>query len=100
MDPYFLFSSKRRPYFDYRKIYLVLGVDVLNIPNIYYIGAGVDLWSGLSLNAGSQLIVKKQEKYVNGLVTKKEYLDWRNLYIGINIDLTLAIKMIQFFAFK
>ncbi|MCX6245880.1 MAG: hypothetical protein NTU98_14395 [Bacteroidetes bacterium] len=100
MDPYFVISSKRRPYFDYRKIFLVLGVDALNMPNIYYIGAGIDLWSGLSLTAGSQLIVKKQWKYVNGTATSKDYLDWKNLYIGINIDLSLALKMLQFFAFK
>jgi len=100
MDPYFVISGKRRPFFDYRKLYIVLAADVLNITKIYYVGAGIDLWSGLSLTAGSQLIVKKQQKFVNGTVRSKEYLDLRNLYVGINIDLTLAIKMVQFLAFK
>ncbi len=100
MDPDFIWSNERRPIFDYRKLYGFVGVDVTSAAKQYFVGGGIDLWSGLSLTGGSHIIRKQQEKYVNGKVEKKEYLDAKNLYVGVNIDITLAVKLVQFIFVK
>lgn len=96
MDPDFLISCKRHPSFDYRKLYGFVGVDLKSPAKQFYLGGGIDLWSGLSLTAGSHLIRKDQQKYNGGRIDSKEYLDWKNLYFGVNMDITLAVKLVQF----
>jgi hypothetical protein len=96
MDPYFIWSNKRYPRFDYRKSYAFIGTDVQYPTKQFYVGIGIDLWSGLSLAGGIHMIRENQQKYNYGVIQSKEYLDWKNFYCGINLDITLAVKVIQF----
>jgi hypothetical protein len=97
MDAGFIGSCKRTPGFDYRKIYLFSGVNALSPAKEFFLGGGLDLWSGISITGGWHLISKKQQKYVNSTIETKHYIDGKNGFIGINIDVTLALKAIQFF---
>lgn len=101
MDPHFVVACKKRnPCFDYRKLYFFMGVNAVSPAKEYFIGTGLDLWSGFSITGGSHIIRKKQQYYVNGSVESHPYLDWKNIYLGINIDITLAVKAVRFFIEK
>lgn len=97
MDPNFVISGKRKPVIDYRKFYFSLGFSAVKPTREFFVGAGIDLWSGLSITGGLQMVRKDQYKYVNGEIDKKPYLDWKNFYFGISMDVTLAMKLISFF---
>jgi hypothetical protein len=93
-DRHFFVSNKRRPYVDYRKIHVVAGINAIQPLKQFYLGAGVDLWSGLSISSGFHAISKKQQKMVSGAVEEKNYLDYKNVYVSISVDVSVAIKII------
>ena len=96
-DPKFIYSNKRIPNFDYRKWHFLMGFNGLKPLKQFYLGSGIDLWSGISLNFGSFIINKKQEKFVENKLESKNYLDWKNLYCSINFDISVATKLINLF---
>ncbi len=99
-DSKFIISRGRRPQIDYRKIHLIGGVNAFKPLKQFYLGAGVDLWSGLSINCGYYLINKTQQKLVNQKIESKNYIDYQNFYFSVNIDISLAVKLINLFAKK
>lgn len=97
-DPHFVVSAARKPTFDYRKIHIIAGVNLIHPLKQFYLGAGIDLWSGLSVSWGAYGIQKKQQSLVNQQVESKNYFDYQdNYFVSVSLDPSLAVKLISFF---
>lgn len=94
-DSKFVINSERKPNFDYRKIHFLGGVNAFRPLKEYYIGMGIDLWSGFSVSGGWHLIYKSQQKLVDHHLDSKKYVDGNNFYFGVNVDVSVAIKLIN-----
>ncbi len=94
-DPKFIYSNSRRPHFDYRKFHFILGANAIHPLKQFYIGTGIDFWSGFSINGGLHFISKTQDKLVRQSLESKNYLDYCNPYVSLNLDVAVAVKFIN-----
>ena len=95
-DPGFLYSNHPeypRRNFDYTKIHLSAGVGIKEPTKDFFFGAGADLWSGISLDAGYHLMRLTQPDLENGKEIGSNDYTRGSFYIGLALDPVVFAKL-------
>ncbi len=80
--------------FDYTRLHLVLGADPVHITRSFFVGGGLDLFLGWSVNAGVHLVRASQPVVTGVIQTDVETKLRAGLFIGTSLDISTFSKLI------
>lgn len=73
-----------------------IAFDALSPRNNFYIGAGLDPWPGVSLNAGAVFNRYVYNQYTDGAIVKTQTLYRPGFYFGLSTDISLFNDLAKF----